>query len=105
MGAPEYCPISRKQAISNIIDSVAQEQAALSNILEAEGDKLKKLICNPCVCPEILLAANRSVEKTIKAVSRLETVLQSKLELFDDCLCPCPCSCPGTCDQACDCAD
>lgn len=88
MGVPEYCPISRRQAISNIIDSVAQEQAALSNILDAEGDKLKKLICSPHVSPEVLLAANRSVEKTVKAVSRLEAVLQSKLELFDDCLCP-----------------
>lgn len=94
MGVPEYCPISRRQAISNIIDSVAQEQAALSNILDAEGEKLKKLICHPHVCPEALLAANRSVEKTLNAVSRLETVLQSKLELFEDCLCPCPEPCP-----------
>lgn len=91
MGMPEYCPVSRQQAISNVIDSVAQEQAALSNILEAEGEKLKKLICSPNVCPEVLLAGNRSVERTVNAVSRLETVLQSKLELFEDCLCPRPC--------------
>lgn len=89
MGAPEYCPLSRRQAITNIIDSVAQEQAALANILDAEGDKLKKLICSSNVCPEVLLAANRSVEKTVREISRLEAVLQSKLELFDDCLCPC----------------
>ena len=90
MGTPEYCPLSRRQAITNIIDSVAQEQAALSMILSAEGDKLRRLICSPEVCPELLLAANRSVEKTINAVSRLEMVLQSKLELFEDCLCPSP---------------
>lgn len=88
MGTPEYCPLSRRQAITNIIDSVAQEQAALSMILSAEGDKLRRLICTPEVCPEQLLAANRSIDKTINAVSRLETVLQSKLELFEDCLCP-----------------
>ena len=75
MGTPEYCPLSRRQAITNIIDSVAQEQAALSMILSAEGDKLRRLICTPEVCPEQLLAANRSIEKTINAVSRLETVL------------------------------
>lgn len=95
MGAPGSYPISRNQAISNIIDSVAKEQAALANILEAEGDKLKKLVFMPCVCPEVLLAANKSVEKTVKAIARLETVLQSKLELFDDCLCPCPCPSSG----------
>lgn len=99
MGVPEYCPISRRQAISNVIDSVAQEQAALSNILEAEGDKLKKLVCSPNVCPELLLAGNRSVEKTINAVSRLETVLQSKLELFEDCLCPRPCGDTSDCAE------
>lgn len=88
MGTPECYPLSRRQAITNIIDSVAQEQAALSMILSAEGDKLRRLICSPEVCPELLLAANRSIEKTINAVSRLETVLQSKLELFEDCLCP-----------------
>lgn len=63
MGTPEYCPLSRRQAITNIIDSVAQEQAALSMILSAEGDKLRRLICTPEVCPEQLLAANRSIEK------------------------------------------
>ena len=95
MERPEYCPISRRQAISNVIDSVALEQAALSNILEAEGEKLKRMVCNPCVCPEMILATNRSLERTIKAVSQLETVLQSKLELFEDCLCPGsdPCEC------------
>lgn len=95
MEGPQYCPISRRQAISNVIDSVALEQAALSNILEAEGEKLKRIVCNPGVCPELILATNRSLERTIKAVSQLETVLQSKLELFEDCLCsrsdPCEC--------------
>ncbi len=93
MGVPGYYPVSRRQAINNMIDSVAQQQAALSNILDAEGDKLKKLICTTSVSPEVLLAANRSIEKTVNAISRLETGLQSKLELFGDCLCPqsCPC--------------
>ena len=101
MEKPEYCPISRRQAISNVIDSVALEQAALSNILEAEGEKLKRIVANPCICPEMILATNRSLERTIKAVSQLETVLQSKLELFEDCLCPCP----SPCDPCGECAE
>lgn len=109
MGVPEYCPPTRRQAITNIVDSVAQEQAALSNILAAEGDKMQKLICSPCVCPEMLLAANRSVEKTINAVARLETALQTKLELFEDCLCPrepgCGCCAETANEYSADCAD
>lgn len=88
MSTPAYCPISRSQAITNIIDSVAREQEALARILAAESEKLQRLIDDPCTCPELLLATNRSVEKTVNAVARLETALQTKLELFEDCLCP-----------------
>lgn len=87
-------PVSRDQAITNIIDSVAKEQNALASILEAEAEKLKKFICIPCVCPELILDANKSVEKTVTSISLLETQLQLKLRLFDECLCPCPSPCP-----------
>lgn len=83
-------PISRCQAITDIIESVAQEQAALGCVLGAECNKLNKLISISCLCPCDLLKANRSVERVINAVSRLEMILLSKLELFEDCLCSCP---------------
>lgn len=85
-------PITRTQAITDIIESVAKEQAALGRILSAESDKLGKVISLSCIPPHELLKANRSVDRAINSVSRLEMVLQSKLELFEDCLCPCPCS-------------
>lgn len=78
---------SRSQAITDVIESVALEQAALGRILSAESDKLERVISSCCVCPHILLATNRSVDRVINSVSRLEMVLQSKLELFEDCLC------------------
>jgi len=82
-------PITRCQAITDIIESVAQEQAALGRILSAESDKLDKLVSLTCTRPHELLKANRSVDRAINSVSRLEMVLQSKLELFEDCLCDC----------------
>lgn len=78
---------SRCQAITDIIESVALEQTALSHILNAEGEKLQAVIAVADVSPAQLLDANTSVSKLTNAVSRLELILQSKLELFSDCIC------------------
>ncbi|MEG2928219.1 MAG: hypothetical protein RR846_01605 [Oscillospiraceae bacterium] len=80
----------RCQAVTDIIQSVALEQAALSHILNAEGEKLQKIIGLASATPEQLLVTNRSVRSMVDAVSRLEMILQSKLGLFEDCLCTCP---------------
>lgn len=39
-------PITRDVAISNIIQSVALEQTAISHILNAEGEKIQKVVAN-----------------------------------------------------------
>ncbi len=83
-------PISRCQAITDIIESIAQEQAAVGRIMSAEADKLEKLICM-CTHPQELIKANQSVNQLVESVHHLEMVLQAKLALFMDCLCPCPC--------------
>lgn len=63
------------------------EETALSHILNAEGEKIQKMVAMPDVTPEVLLATNKSVESMVNAVSRLEMILQSKLSTFDGCLC------------------
>lgn len=99
MGMPEikHGDAKRRDAITDIIESVALEQAALSHILNAEGEKIQKVVNsrpynddvveNPPVDTEKLLEVNKSVRDTIDAVTRLEVILQSKLNLFKDCLC------------------
>ncbi|MEM1484372.1 CshA/CshB family fibrillar adhesin-related protein [Oscillospiraceae bacterium PP1C4] len=77
---------ARQQAISDLIESVALEQAALSHILNAEGEKLQKLI-GLNVAPDQLLGVNNSVQSMVNSVSTLEMVLQSKLSMFNPCLC------------------
>lgn len=72
------------QAITDIIESVALEQTALSHILNAEGEKLQYVIAYPNITPEQLLTFNKSVQSMINATTRLELILQSKLELFKD---------------------
>ena len=84
---------SRCKTISDLIASVAKEQEALARILEAEHEKIEKTTDLCGVDVDDLLKIDKSVERIIEAVTRLELALQLKLDLFHDCLCPdTPCS-------------
>lgn len=89
MGMPVITPstTTRDQAVTDIIESVALQETALSHILNAEGEKIQKMVALQDVTPEVLLATNKSVESMVNAVSRLEMILQSKLSTFGSCLC------------------
>lgn len=94
MGMPIIQPsnISRCQSITDIIQSVALEQAALAHILNAEGEKIQKIVALSD-SPQEMLMVNKSVNDIVNSVSMLEIVLKSKLALFEDCLCEeCPCA-------------
>ncbi len=73
---------SRDQAITDLIESIALEETALSHILNAEGEKLQAVIAIEGVTTEELLAVNKSVECMVKAITQLEMVLKSKLDIF-----------------------
>ncbi len=89
MGMPIITPsnVTRCQSVTDMIQSVALEQTALSHILNAEGEKLQALIKMPHATNEEILEANKSVRAMVDSVSRLELILQMKLGLFEDCLC------------------
>ncbi|MEF9972382.1 MAG: hypothetical protein RSJ41_05145 [Clostridia bacterium] len=70
------------QAISDLIESVALQETGLSHILNAEGEKIQAFVAMPGVTADQLLAVNASVQNTVNAVTRLEMILQSKLDLF-----------------------
>ena len=76
---------ARCQAITDLIESVALEEAALAHILNAEGEKLQAIIAMPEAAPDMLLQANRSVRSMISAIALLETLLAGKLSLVTDC--------------------
>lgn len=79
---------SRCKAITELIKAVAEQQEALARILEAEHEKIEKAteLCHTDI--DDLERIDKSVERVIAAVTRLELALQLKLELFHDCLCP-----------------
>ena len=82
---------SKCQAITDLITSVALEQTALSHILNAEGEKIQKVVNADSPTTEEMLSVNTSVESMVESITRLEIVLQEKLALFKDCLCTeCP---------------
>ena len=80
---------TRTQAITDLIQSVALEETALSHILNAEGEKLQKIFAIEDVSAENILAANKSVESMVNSVSNLEMVLRDKIEMFHNCGCSC----------------
>ncbi|MEG2232509.1 MAG: hypothetical protein RRY16_00820 [Bacilli bacterium] len=82
--------ITKCEAVTDIIESVALEQTGLSHILNAEGEKIQAAIALSKTNEE-LLSVNKSVQSMVNSITRLETILQGKLELFSDCLCvECP---------------
>lgn len=83
MSMPVITPgtVTREQAISDIIESIALQETGLSHILNAEGEKIQKIVATAETAEE-LLAVNTSVESMINAVTRLEMVLQGKLDLL-----------------------
>ena len=89
MGVPVITPstTTREQAITDLFESVALQQTALSHILNAEGEKLQRIFAFDNITPETVLAANHSVESTVNAIAELESVLEMKLRLFTDCAC------------------
>ena len=84
MGMPVITPGTgtRNQAITDLIQSVALQETALSHMLNAEGEKMQAIIGMPDVTSDNLMDMNKSVNKLINAATRLEMTLLAKLEMF-----------------------
>ncbi len=68
------------QAINNIIESIALQEAGLAHITNAEGEKIQKVLLLPNTSVEDLIAINKSVAEVLTKVSKLEMVLEFKLQ-------------------------
>ncbi|MEG0275955.1 MAG: hypothetical protein RR630_02900 [Coprobacillus sp.] len=74
-----HCHKPCHQECNDIIESIALMETSLSHILNAEGEKLQKILAcsnDPCM----ILEVNEAVNQTIINVTHLEHVLYSKLE-------------------------
>ena len=77
----------RSQAVTDVIESIALEECAISHILNAEGEWLQRVLTFQNLCIEDLVCMNNSVMEIIKHVTCLEAELKGKLQVFDGCLC------------------
>ena len=89
MGMPIIQPgqISTGEAVGNIIESIAMQEAAQAHILNAESEKILTMINNVNVTPQQLLRINKCTKDMINSIVRQETILQAKLDLFAGIIC------------------
>ncbi|MGL5649452.1 MAG: CshA/CshB family fibrillar adhesin-related protein [Clostridium sp.] len=69
------------KALSDVITSIALQEAALSHILNAEGEKIQKLLTLTNVTNTDILNVNTSVNAMVNSISMLELILGKKLIL------------------------
>lgn len=123
MSMPSFPPngadMTREEALTMILASIAMEELALSHILNAEGEKLQYILgtlpgAKPCAGPRDVLEVNKSVTALVEAVTQNQMLLKNKLERVLDvcppppCPPPCescppswrPCPCPPSCEPA-----
>lgn len=88
MSMPSFPPngadMTREDALTMIIASIAMEELALSHILNAEGEKLQYILgtlpgTSPCACPQDVLAVNKSVTALVEVVTQNQILLKNKL--------------------------
>lgn len=77
------CPnIDKCCAASSLLQSIALEETAISHILNADGEKIQKVLeMHNCDCKDIL-EVNKSVQDTVDKLTSLEIVLKTKLDLI-----------------------
>ncbi len=100
MSMPSFPPngadLTREEALTMIIASIAMEELALSHILNAEGEKLQYILgtlpgAKPCACPQDVLAVNKSVASLLDVVAQNQMLLKGKLEkVLEACPGPAP---------------
>lgn len=101
---PEYCypckpkpPHPEPMPCEDLLESVALAQTALSRVLNAEGEKLQRVIASTDD-PDTLLAVNRAVNQAVVNTTFLEQVLYQKLALIQEICDLCKPEDQGPCD-------
>ena len=77
-----HCRDCRDEVCADMVESVARVECALSHILNAESEKLQKIIaCSDDL--ETILCANEKVNDTLQNITQLEQALYNKLAIMN----------------------
>lgn len=85
----KYCKENKKEqhkVIYKLIDSIANEEKALGHIIYQEGEKIEKAICISN-CIDDLLEIDKSVQETLKEITKSELLLLQKLDESHELIC------------------
>ncbi len=95
--------IDREEALTMLLASIALEEMGLAHIINAEGEKIQYVLnteINKSVSIQEIQEINQGVERVIRSTTKLQMLLQEKLENIislihqrPQCSEP-PCSCP-----------
>lgn len=90
MSMPSFPPcgadMTKDEALTMIIASIAMEELALSHIVNAEGEKLQYILGTlpgsrrPCASTQEILAVNQSAASLLDTVMQSQMLLKGKLE-------------------------
>lgn len=78
----ECANIDKCCAVTSLVQSIALEETAISHILNAEGEKIQKVLSAHNCSTKDILEVNKSVEDMVDKITALEIVLKSKLDLI-----------------------
>jgi hypothetical protein len=71
--------LKRDEVVSLLLSSIALEEISLSNIINAEAEKVQHVLKKEYVSFDQLLKLNNSVERTLRSVLSNQLLLQLKL--------------------------
>ncbi|MGN4719868.1 hypothetical protein ACTFQ7_29710 [Bacillus cereus group sp. MYBK226-2] len=104
-----HITLTREEVINLLLSSIAMEEIGLSHLINAEAEKIQKIISKDCLSVKEALVTQESVEKILRNIIKTQMLLQFKLEDVlkiptldcNDCNCEeCDCDC-----EDCDCED
>ncbi|GED57126.1 hypothetical protein ABER61_16990 [Brevibacillus formosus] len=72
--------LKRNEVLNLLLTSIALEEIGLSHIINAEGQKIQKIVKEQSLSLNDALALNNSVERMLRNVIKTEMILQFRLE-------------------------
>lgn len=80
--------VSRRQAVTDVIESIAMEEKSIASILKVEAKKIQKAVDCPEPVVSDIISINETVCRCLKNIIKLQMLLEFKLEevqeLIDD---------------------
>ncbi len=72
--------LTRTEVINLLLSSIAMEEIGLSHIMNAEGEKIQRILQFENVTLDDMLRINHSVERILRNIIKNQMLLQFKLE-------------------------